>query len=73
MLEPPTNLLTAGKVVNRHTAYIDSLFRIPKRVSTWDTRHGASSLASNRLVPTRMLVVWGREGKPSWLSDLGGT
>ncbi len=36
-----------------------SLFRIPKRVSTWDTRHGASSLASNRLVPTRMLVVWG--------------
>jgi hypothetical protein len=26
MFEPPTNLLTAGKVVNRHTAYIDSFF-----------------------------------------------
>ncbi len=31
--------------------------RIPKRVSTWDTRQGAGSLASNRLVPTRMLVA----------------
>ena len=67
--EQPDKIARPFRFVAAQAARLEwgSLFRIPKRVSTWDTRHGASSLTSNRLVPTRIPVVWGpgRETLPA--------